>query len=217
VTPAFGALIAGPASHRRNDAPAPARVSVPARWERRSTAGGWNADPQRETTTMEHDALNIYLNDHLAGATLGIEHARQLENSYVGSDFGIEMSRIADEIEEDRETLLGLMERLDAPRDPVKKATAWVAEKAGRLKFSGLTSRDRDLGTYLALETMSLGVEGKLALWSCLAEIAPEYPQIAAMDLERLIERARNQRAALEHERLSTARRALSPAVVSRS
>jgi hypothetical protein len=166
---------------------------------------------------MEHDALNTYLNDHLAGATLGVEHARQLENAFVGSDFGIEMARLADEIEEDRDTLLGLMERLDAPRDPVKKATAWVAEKAGRLKFSGLTSRDRDLGTYLALETMSLGVEGKLSLWTGLAEIAPEYPQIAAIDLGRLIERARDQRAALERERLLAARRALAPVVGSQS
>jgi hypothetical protein len=166
---------------------------------------------------MEHDALNTYLNDHLAGATLGVDHARQLEEAFAGTDFGIEMSRLAQEIEEDRETLIGLMERLDAPRDPVKKATAWVAEKAGRLKFSGLTSRDRELGSYLALETMSLGVAGKLSLWTALAEVAPEYPQIAAMDLARLIERARGQRAALERERLVAARRALAPALASPS
>ena len=166
---------------------------------------------------MEHDALNTYLNDHLAGSTLGLDHARHLEEASTGSDFGIEMSRIADEIEEDRETLIGLMERLDAPRNPVKTATAWVAEKAGRLKFSGLTARDRDLGTYLALEAMSLGVEGKLSLWTGLAEIAPEYPQIAAMDLDRLVARARSQRATLERERLAVAHRALAPAVVSRS
>jgi hypothetical protein len=166
---------------------------------------------------MEHDALNTYLNDHLAGATLGVDHARQLESANVGSDFGIEMSRIADAIEEDRETLIGLMDRIGAPRNPVKTATAWVAEKAGRLKFSGLSARDRELGNFLALETMSLGVEGKHSLWTALREVAPDYPEIAAMDLERLIDRARDQRATLDRERLAAARRALAPAVAARA
>lgn len=160
---------------------------------------------------MDHDALNTYLNDHLAGATLGVDHARQIANNNAGSDFGIEMERIAQEVEEDRETLIGLMERIGAPRNHVKTATAWVAEKAGRVKFSGLSARDRDLGNFLALETMSLGVEGKLALWTALREVAPHYPDIAAMDLERLIDRARGQRSALESERLSSARHALAP------
>ena len=30
---------------------------------------------------MEHDALTTYLNDHLAGATLGVDHARHLRAS----------------------------------------------------------------------------------------------------------------------------------------
>jgi hypothetical protein len=88
---------------------------------------------------MDHDALETYLNDHLAGATLGLDHAKQLAERVPV------VERLAQEIEEDRNALIDLMKRVDASENPVKKATAWVSEKAGRLKFS-----DDDLGTYLA-------------------------------------------------------------------
>lgn len=157
---------------------------------------------------MDHDALDIYLNDHLAGATLGCDHARRLEAVYEGTPFGTVMAQIAMEIEEDRDTLVDLMERLDTPRNAVKAATAWVAEKAGRVKFSGVSSGDRELGNYLALETLSLGVEGKRCLWTALEAIASDYPPLAATDLAGLIARAQAQRAALEEQRLATAQKA---------
>ena len=157
---------------------------------------------------MNRDALGTYLNDHLAGATLGVDHARQLEAHNDGMAFGAEMARIADEIEEDRETLVGLMERLEITRNPVKVATAWVAEKAGRVMFSGISTGDPDLGNFLAIETMSLGVEGKRSLWTTLAHIAQLRPELAETDFARLIERAEGQRRVLEEERLRAAGRA---------
>src|SRR4051812_950101 len=107
-------------------------------------------------------ALGIYLNDHLAGATHGADHARQLEEMTMDTPFGTVMSRLAAEIEEDRDELLALMERADVSENPVKKAGAWVAEKVGRPKLSG--ADDESYGVYIALETMSLGVAGKLSL-----------------------------------------------------
>lgn len=149
-------------------------------------------------------ALRIYLNDHLSGATLGADHARQLEKLSEGTPFAAEMSRIAQEIEEDRDSLLELMERLEVSRNPVKQAGAWVSEKAGRLKFGGATSDDESLGRYLALEAMSLGVAGKLSLWEALRELERSHAELSGFDFERLIGRARDQRAALERERLRT-------------
>lgn len=158
---------------------------------------------------MDHEALGTYLNDHLAGSTLGADHARQLEERTAGTPFGLTMARIAGEIEEDRDTLVKLMEKLDVSRNPVKAAGAWVAEKAGRVKFSGGTSGDPDIGYLMAVETMSLGVEGKRGLWTALQTIAPAEPALAEFDLPRLIERATSQRAALEDEREATARQVL--------
>lgn len=157
---------------------------------------------------MSNDALSTYLNDHLAGATHGSDHAKQLVQMTRDTPFGVVMARLADEIEQDRETLIDLMERLDITRNPVKQAGAWVVEKAGRVKFSGLSATDEDLGLYLALEAMSLGVEGKHALWTALRRVQDDYPELQRTDLEGLIARATTQREMLEAERLVQAERA---------
>lgn len=157
---------------------------------------------------MDQAALTTYLNDHLAGATLGCDHARQLEEMCADTPFATEMSRLAGEIEEDRDTLVQLMERLDAERNPLKQAGAWVAEKAGRIKFSGVSSDNETLGRFLALETLSLGVEGKRSLWIALARVREHYPQLQSTDLDRLIARAQAQRDALEAARLEAAEQA---------
>ena len=42
------------------------------------------------------------------------------------------MNALADEIEEDRQTLQQLMDRLGTSRNPVKEAATWAAEKVGQ-------------------------------------------------------------------------------------
>ena len=76
-------------------------------------------------------------------------------------------------------------------------------------KFWGLTSGGPELGTFLALESLALGVLGKLSLWRTLAQVADQHPAIASVDLDELIGRAQNQYDLLECERLAAARRAL--------
>lgn len=168
-------------------------------------------------STVNHDALSTYLNDHLAGATLGCDHARQLEKMSAETPFGPAMTRIASEIEQDRDALVDLMDRLGVSRNPVKQAGAWVAEKAGRFKLSGVTSGDADLGRYLMLESMSLGVEGKRSLWTALLALSSQHSDLQATDLVSLIARAEAQRDALETERLQTVGPALAAAGASRS
>jgi len=158
---------------------------------------------------MADKALEIYLNDHLAGAMLGTDLAEQIRERSEGDPFGDVMTGLAAQIEEDRETLVALMEQLDVGRNPVKQATTWLAEKASRPKFSGLTSGEPDVGYFMALESMMLGVTGKLSLWHALERVADRYPAIAATDLDELIRRATLQRDTLEEERLRTAERAL--------
>jgi hypothetical protein len=123
------------------------------------------------------------------------------------------MTRVAEEIEEDLEILKKLMDRVGIDESAVKKAGAWVAEKAGRIKFQGISSGDGELGRYLALETMSLGVEGKRSLWTALERIQEVVPEISDFDMERLIARAESQRATLEELRLAAAPIALSPEI----
>ena len=158
---------------------------------------------------MADKELHTYLNDHLGGAVLGSELAAQIWDRAEGTPLAAVMARVAPEIEEDRQSLVDLMERLGAQANPVKQATTWVTEKATRLKFSGATSGAPDLGLFLALETLTLGVTGKLALWTALEAVAADHPVLAETDLETLIARARAQRETLERERVAAARRAL--------
>ena len=158
---------------------------------------------------MAHRPIDVYLNDHLAGATFGADLARQLEARTEGTDFQPEMTRLAAEIEADLDTLTDLMERIGATRNPSKQVTAWVAEKASRLKLTGLTSGNDELGTFLSIEALSLGVEGKASLWTTLRELRGRYPELLSTDLDELLQRAQRQRQVLEAERLAGARRSL--------
>jgi hypothetical protein len=119
------------------------------------------------------------------------------------------MRSIASQVDEDRQTLLDLMERMGTSKNPVKQASGWLAEKASRVKFSGAVSGEPDHGAFMALESLTLGVEGKMALWKALKEVANQYPPQASMNLDELIDRAEAQHSALEPARLAAARRAL--------
>jgi hypothetical protein len=119
------------------------------------------------------------------------------------------MRTIAAQVEEDRRTLIDLMERLDVSRNPVKQATGWVAEKASRVKFSGVASGEPDHGAFMALESLTLGVVGKLSLWQALAQVKSDYPELESTDLDGLIARAQAQHDTLDQQRLAAGKRAL--------
>jgi len=161
---------------------------------------------------MPDKALDVYLNDHLAGALLGSQLAGQIRDQSEGSSLGDVMAPIAREIDADRQTLTDLVEQLGTSRNPVKEVTGWLAEKVSRAKFAGATSGDPDFGLFMALETLTLGVEGKLSLWRALKEIAGEHAPLAAADLDGLISRAQSQHQVLERERVAAGRRALGQA-----
>ena len=156
------------------------------------------------------EAIDVYLNDHLAGAMLGSDLAQQIRDQNEDTPLGELMRSLAPQIEQDRQTLTGLMVHMSIARNPVKQAGAWVTGKASRVKFGGLTSGQPDLGTFMAIESLALGVQGKLSLWRALEQVADQHPAIASVDLDGLIDRAQVQYELLEHERLQAGLRALS-------
>jgi hypothetical protein len=158
---------------------------------------------------MAHRPIDVYLNDHLAGATFGAKLARQLEARTGGTDFQPEISRLAADIEADLDTLTNLMRRIGATRNPGKRVASWVVQKASRLKLTGATSGSGDLGTLLSIEALSLGVAGKAALWTTLRELGGHYPELGSYDLDHLLQRAKRQRQILETQRIAAARRSL--------
>jgi hypothetical protein len=151
---------------------------------------------------MAGKPMELYLNDHLGGSTLGADLAKRIRDRSEGTALGSVMDGIATEIAEDRDVLQDLMDRLGITRNPVKQVTGWAAEKASRVKFSGASSGEPDHGLFMALETLRLGVAGKECLWRTLREVRGDYAELADVDFDRLIERASSQQLILEAERV---------------
>lgn len=141
--------------------------------------------------------LAIYLNDHLAGATVGVELARRVRASNRGDDpFGPPLDRICVEIEEDRATLEQVIDRLGFSRSRFKPAGAWVAEKLGRLKLNGRLCGYSPLSRVLELEGLLIGITGKMALWETLAGL--EAAERLEIDFAQMSARAAEQRSAVD-------------------
>lgn len=155
---------------------------------------------------MANDALATYVEDHLAGAAAGVELLEALCAQHQGEPTGTLAGRLLPEVEADRRTLERIARALDAG-SVLKEAGAWLAEKVSRLKLH----RDAKgvLGTFEALEAMSLGVLGKRALWRALAVAAATDPRLAGIDFDGLAASAERQHALLEEERLRAAAAAL--------
>lgn len=141
--------------------------------------------------------LAIYLNDHLAGATLGVELCRRLRAS--NSDDQVMSGVLADicaEIEADRETLERLMTHLGVRRCRVKPAAAWAGEKLGRLKLNGQLTGYSPLSRLVELELLYIGITGKMQMWRALERTLDGAEH--GVDLARLAERAGGQRERVE-------------------
>jgi len=158
------------------------------------------------TTKAEPALLGIYLNDHLAGATGGIELVRRSAGAHGGSPAGSTLQRLAEEIEQDRDTLLEMMVALGIPVRHYKVYSAWVAEKVGRLKLNGHLLDRSPLSSLLELEALRLGVEGKASLWRTLGEVAEHEPRLDAVRLDGLLQRATAQVDTLEEMRVQTSK-----------
>jgi hypothetical protein len=153
--------------------------------------------------------LRIYLNDHLAGSTVGIGVARRLrESNRDDAEMAAPLARVCAEIEADRATLEALMERLKIPRGRVKPALAAVGEKLGRLKPNGQLRGYSPLSRLLELESLIIGITGKLRLWKSLEQAFGE--RLDEFDFPALAERAAAQRGTVEELHRSAAVRALS-------
>ena len=152
-----------------------------------------------------NELLGVYLNDHLAGSAAGTELAAKLRDNHGGTEFGNVMAALHHDISQDKDTLEELMGHLEVERHPVKEAAGWMLEKLSRLRLNPALTGGAELTRLLETEALSLGIEGKLAMWLALKEAAAADPRLAATDYDRLIERARGQRRALEPHRLAAA------------
>lgn len=155
---------------------------------------------------MAFTGLGTYLNDHLAGATAGVNLAQMASEEHRGDEHGAFFGEIASEIKADYEKLERLLGELGIDRSATKTAAAEIGSKMMAPKFTG---GDDQLNAFVTLETLSIGVEGKLCMWKALKLVEDSNATLGSFDLDGLLERARSQRDRLEARRLEVAPQAL--------
>ena len=151
------------------------------------------------------DLLAIYLNDHLAGATAGVDLAHRAAKALARTSAGPTLSGIADEIAADRDALLAMMKALDAQVRTYKVYLGWAAEKAGRLKLNGRLLSRSPLSSLVELEGLAVGIQGKIAGWRTLRVVAEHDNRLDTARLDSLLSSAEAQSDAVEALRVATA------------
>ena len=159
---------------------------------------------------MAYHGLDVYLNDHLAGGTAGVNLAQMAAEEHRSDEHGAFFGEIASDIRKDHETLERIMDALNTDRSATKVAAAEVGSKLMAPKFKGT---EDELNAFVTLETLSIGVEGKHCLWTALRTISDELPELEGFDVDELISRARDQRERIEAKRLEMAPHALAHTV----
>ena len=154
---------------------------------------------------MANDYLATYLNDHLAGATMGVELLKHLRKKHDDQAAADVLAQLHLDVEQDRNTLKAILARAGIKESEPRKAAGWMADKAAQAKLHLDDPKGGALAKYEMLETMSLGIEGKRSLWTALDTAAVGVPNIREFDLGELKRRAEAQRSILEKLRLLAA------------
>lgn len=153
------------------------------------------------------DPLGTYLHDHLAGAGFAIDLLKAMKERQTEKPDDGFLEPLLARVEEDRNTLQELADKIGFGPNILKEFTAWIGEKASRLKLGAVAAGD--FGEFEALEFLALGITGKLSLWLALQVIAPSDVRLSGIDFEQLIVRAEGQYKQVEKRRLSLVRSAL--------
>ncbi|TQK42639.1 hypothetical protein FBY35_4067 [Streptomyces sp. SLBN-118] len=150
----------------------------------------WSGNDRRRERSVYDKPLRIYLNDHLAGATAGVELSRRVARAHRSSARASEMRRLAEDIDQDRQSLIELMNSLEIAPHRYRMYGGWIAEKVARLKPNGRVYRRSGLSTLVELEVLRLGIEGKHQMWQALVPVAAELDQLETSVLQGLMDRA---------------------------
>jgi len=152
--------------------------------------------------------LGTYLNDHVAGSVLALELLDHLIDLPEALDRKL-LAQLRAEIQEDQDVLRQLLRSVGAKESTARKAAAWLTEKLGRAKLRIDESGSGELRMLEGLETLALGIQGKLALWRSLATLRDVVPPLKTLDLARLQSRALEQFEQVDRLRLDAVRRIL--------
>jgi hypothetical protein len=157
---------------------------------------------------MPTKTLQVYLNSHRSGGVVARSVVDSLRRSGDGG-LAAEMDWLRGQLAEDLSTLERVMERLAVPTSRLHSVGARIAGQTAVARMSARRAQSPAGGELLGLETLAVGIQGKLALWRSLRAAAPD--RLGDVDLGTLIERGVTQFDRVEALRVKTAGQALVP------
>jgi len=150
-----------------------------------------------------NDSIKTYLHDHLAGSNFAIHMLESVHEQHKDESLGTFILALTAEIKQDQAVLQEIIDEVGTPVLDVAGVAGWVAEKVSQFKLNRTTHGD--LGTFEALETLTLGIKGKVALWKTLTAVSEFDPRVPKRNYLDLIERAEDQFRRAETRRLALA------------
>ena len=157
---------------------------------------------------MSDEALSAYLNDHLAGSVGATEMVERAIRENAGNLLARRLEEVLKEIRRDQAVLEDLIQMIGSTENRLKKAGAWLAEKAGRVKLGG-SDEPGALARLETLEALVMGIHGKRSLWRALRVVGDRHVVLRGLDLDLLERRAVEQHDRVDEWRLEAAREVL--------
>ncbi len=144
--------------------------------------------PQRNA-----EFLGVYVNDHLAAATGGIELVSRMLGVHRGTRWDPPLEQLLAELRDERSALLRVTRALGIPVRQYKQLGVWLAEKASRAKLNGRLLSRSPLSSLVEFEFLASAVRGKRSGFETLRITAGVDDRIDAPLFDRLIEQANRQ------------------------
>ena len=161
------------------------------------SATGDATETPRVPEEMSRDLLELYLSDHLTGATAGANRIARMADDFVDTPVFAQLGQLANEISAERDFLERIINDLGLKQKPYRQAAAWVGERVGRLKSNGKVVERSPMTMLLETELMRGAVNAKLGVWESVREHA-EALSLDRSVFEKLIETSRKQVELLE-------------------
>jgi hypothetical protein len=157
---------------------------------------------------MPSDALAQYLQDHLAGSVAALQLMETLAEQERGQPLELALRTLHSQVSEEQRILREILDRLDGGESRLKQAAAWLTEKMHVARLALAERLHPALARLDGLESLALGLQGKLALYRALEDAAPGEPALGDYPFAELQARTEAQHAMIERERMAAAREA---------
>lgn len=137
--------------------------------------------------------LSIYLQHHLAGSKTGVDLFTRVSKNHPDHKVRQTVEGLVPQIENERDFLMELMNKLDISYPVFQEGVAFIGEKLGRLKLNGEVVSRSPLSDLLEIEALTDAVYAKRQGWQVLKTYGEEDSRIDTDLIQELIFRANRQ------------------------